>query len=528
MEFYELLSSLSRSSASAVITLSKAPSNIERFKDYLHIETEIEQKFRDALEEGKERRGIVFLCGSSGDGKSELLRRYYDQYSKVYQFHLDATHSFKPDQNAVEALNELFDSHAVSDKPLVIGINIGMMFNYLNSGAGRHNLVKDAIKKFINGERKVNHLSFVSFEDYPKFSLAAGEVGSSFISQLLERVTSSTAENPLYQAYVNDSKKHSKIEYQNYRVLQERTVQELIVKLLLQARLKYDQFFSSRSLLDFIYHLIAGGQSIFDNLFNAYSGGLVGSLSSFDPCLIRSKRIDEFVVQQSLSVKEEAFESFKASLVGQYQIEIDKYTPSTWIRAFFLLRKVDIGNGYHRLFESDFEQPLFDEYVRIWQMHHAEKPDLKMLRKFYKDSLIESLRKFANRLVSKVVKDGIYIAERNGVVISSKVDLKMDPKRISGDQSNKINFFNAYLCIDDEEIQAFPVTISFLELSERVLGGYRPNRHDKNSVVILEEVIEDITAIAGQSSSLNFHKADNSTHWSLSLEYDEFVVEDLH
>lgn len=391
MDFVSLLSTLSRSSAQAVSTLAKASDEIEAFKSYLYVVTPIEEKFISLLEEHKGSNQIIFLCGSSGDGKSELLRRNYSHFKNDYAFHLDATHSFKPNQSAIEALDELFEKHSDSGEALVIGINIGMMFSYLNSGADQHGLVKEAIGRFINGEREVNNFSFVSFEDYPKFSLAAGDVGSSFISQLLEKITSSTDENLLYKAYSNDSRKHSRVEYQNYRILQEITVQELVIKLLLQARLKYDHFFSSRSLLDFIYHLIAGGQSIFDNLFNTYSGGLAGSLSSFDPCLIRSKRIDEFVVQQSLSVKDEAFENFKTSLKDKYQTETDKYTPSTWVRAFFLLRKVEIGNGYHRSFESDFEQPLFDEYVRIWQMHHAEKPDLKMLRDFYKKSLIASL-----------------------------------------------------------------------------------------------------------------------------------------
>lgn len=527
MDFISLLSTLSRSSAQAVSTLSKASDEIEAFKSYLYVVTPIEETFVSLLDQYKGSKQTIFLCGSSGDGKSELLRRHYDRFKSDYTFHLDATHSFKPNQNAIEALDELFDRHVNSDKPLVIGINIGLMFNYLNSAAERHSDVKEAIGKFIGGERKVDTFSFVSFEDYPKFSLAEGEVGSFFISQLFKKITSRTSDNPLYQAYLNDSSKHNKIEYQNYRILQESSVQKLIVNLLLQARLKYDQFFSSRSLLDFIYQLIAGGKPIFDNLFNNQVTGLAGTLAAFDPCLIRSKNIDEFVVQQSIHVKSEEFKSFKMSLEDQYQTETDKYTPSTWVRAFFLLKEVEIGNGYHHSFESDFEQPLFDEYVRIWQMHHAEKPDLKVLRDFYKKSLIASLVKFANRLVSKVVKDGIYISERNGVVISSKVNLKMDPKRINDVQTSKINFFNAYLSIGSEEIQTFPVTISFLELAERILGGYRPNRHDKNSVVILEEVIEDITSIAGQSSSLNFHKADND-HWSLTLEHDEFVVEDLH
>ena len=74
----------------------------------------------------------------------------------------------------------------------------------------------------------------------------------------------------------------------------------------------------------------------------------------------------------------------------------------------------------------------------------------------------------------------------------------------------------------------FPVNISFLELAERILGGYRPNRHDKNSVVILEEVLEEIVSISGQTDTLHFHIINNSAHWSLTQEEDEDIVEALH
>jgi DNA phosphorothioation-dependent restriction protein DptF len=527
MDFNSLLSTLSRSSAQAVSTLSKASGEIEEFKNYLYVETEIERKLIETLESNVDAKKIIFLCGSSGDGKSELLRRNYANYSSTYKFHLDATHSFKPDQSAIEALDELFDHHQLAGMPLIVGINIGMMFNYYNSGAERHNGVKDAIGQFIAGQREVGQYSFLSFEDYPKFSLKEGEVGSSFVKQLFSKVTSASMDNPLYRAYLNDVDKHHKLIFQNYRILQEESVQGLVIKLLLHARLKFDQFFSSRSLLDFIYHLIAGGSSIFDNFFASTTSGLASTFTSFDPCLTRSKRVDEFVVQQSLKVEDVHFEAFKIAFIELYQTGFEVYSASTWVRAFYLLGDVDIGNNYHHGFAQDFSQPIFDEYIRVWQLHNSNA-DPKVLREFYDKTLIASLIKFANRLVPKTVTNGIYIGERNGVFLSADVKIRLDTKRVASANDGRIHFFNATVKVDDKTIQAFPVNISFLELAERILGGYRPNRHDKNSVVILEEVLEEIVSISGQTDTLHFHIINNSAHWSLTQEEDEYIVEALH
>jgi DNA phosphorothioation-dependent restriction protein DptF len=68
----------------------------------------------------------IFLCGSSGDGKPEILKHYYESYSNKFRFHLDATHAFKPDQSKIDALDQLLDKHHQSEKPLVIEINVEM------------------------------------------------------------------------------------------------------------------------------------------------------------------------------------------------------------------------------------------------------------------------------------------------------------------------------------------------------------------------------------------------------------------
>ena len=53
------------------------------------------------FEEVIETPQVIVVCGSSGDGKSELFRRIYASYGTKVRFHLDATHSFDPHKDAL-------------------------------------------------------------------------------------------------------------------------------------------------------------------------------------------------------------------------------------------------------------------------------------------------------------------------------------------------------------------------------------------------------------------------------------------
>lgn len=57
-------------------------------KEYLYVEQDIELDFKrlTSLRPGE----IIFLCGSSGDGKSEILTRSYASFRSKFKFHLDA------------------------------------------------------------------------------------------------------------------------------------------------------------------------------------------------------------------------------------------------------------------------------------------------------------------------------------------------------------------------------------------------------------------------------------------------------
>ena len=61
--------------------------------------------------------------------------------------------------------------------------------------------------------------------------------------------------------------------------------------------------------------------------------------------------------------------------------------------------------------------------------------------------------------------------------------------------------------------------MNFLDLIRKINRGYRPNRHDKNVIVLLEEVIESITAQVRHKDRIHITKG--SENWSLVNDIDE-------
>ena len=75
MDLIEALSILSKSSPYAVSTERQQNQNFADLKDYLYIKTDIEKDFEEKIN-NLQLGDIIFLCGSSGDGKSEILTHY--------------------------------------------------------------------------------------------------------------------------------------------------------------------------------------------------------------------------------------------------------------------------------------------------------------------------------------------------------------------------------------------------------------------------------------------------------------------
>ncbi|HHG3634656.1 TPA: DNA phosphorothioation-dependent restriction protein DptF, partial [Vibrio parahaemolyticus] len=295
MKFAQALSILSKSSPYAVSTeREQNQDHLAEYKRYIYIKTDIEADFKKALLSAKPNQ-IIFLCGSSGDGKSEILTQYSQRNKVTHDFHLDATHSFNPSQTAIQALDQRFSEFKQSNKPLVVGINVGMLGNYAEEGSEEHSDIKKVVRDFLS--RKLSKIPeqyvFLDFEDYPKFTFDAEGSASDFAEQFLKRLTAQTLDNPFYVLYDNERKSggHNRLTA-NYALLSRPAVQESLIGLLLKARLIKDQFLTARALLDFTFQLLAADGYLFDNLFSGSDNELLSRIQGFDPSNLHTRKVD--------------------------------------------------------------------------------------------------------------------------------------------------------------------------------------------------------------------------------------------
>lgn len=480
-------------------------------KSYLYIETEIERDFKRKLETLQTDQ-IIFLCGSSGDGKSAILTRYSKEYSDKAVFHLDATHSSAPHQDAITTLDQLFTKTAERQLPLIIGINIGMMGNYVEGGAEEHDIIKASMRAHLNNKATpANHI-YLDFERYPKFSFGESGPISVFAKALFMRLTAKE-NNPFRDLFEQDKHTHNDPKLNaNFSLLSMESVQDVVIDALLKSRLVKDQFMTARSLLDFIHHLLTGDGYLFDNLFAGSDNELSLRIVLFDPSALRTKQIDQFILQLKLGLIDGGFEEFKNQL-GNFGIS-DLVNPASYIRLFYLLRQADFGNNFHHSFTDDFSDLLINLYAKFWKLHSSyngtNEEQMILQKHFYSEIVLSAIHHYMNRNATHLKKHQYFIADYNGYQLAASLKIKADFTAIQSDTFDKIGYFNAYLKVEGETLSALPININLLELMLRLNQGYRPNKHDKNSIVILDEVVEKIIERANQSQTLHiFHNTES-------------------
>ncbi len=514
MKLREGLSALSKSSPYAVTTDLRADfPELDVLKEYLFVETEIERVFKNRMQ-SLEPDQILFLCGSSGDGKSEILTRYKHQFSESIDFHLDATHSFRPKKTAVDTLNDVFSKYKRNNRPLAVGINIGMLGNYAEEGSEEHDDIRQTIKQFLDTKKaEQNNCFFLDFESFPKFDLSADVRTSDFLKQLLTKVTANTDENPIFRMYQQELDSGDTILCANYQLLSITKVQDILIDLLLKARLEKDQFITARSLLDFIYILLAGPGYLFDNLFNDSDNELGMKIADFDPCALRSKNLDLFILQRQLELPSEEFEQFSHDL-REYGIKYDgeKVTKYSLVRLFYLIKDLDFSNNFHHKFRQDFNDHLIENYANFWNLnsnYEGGKTEKAILKSFYKNVVLASINRYANRNASNLHKDEFFISAHDSWQLTAELELSADYASIKESDVNKIGYFNAYIKVADKQLEPIPININLLDLMYRIVRGYRPNKHDKNTVVLLDEIVDQIVEVANASSILYLHTSNS-------------------
>ena len=413
-----IVSKLSKSSAESVHTFSKDNSSVF---DYLHTVTPVEKAYIQKLRNLEGKKSLIFLCGSSGDGKSAIIAQNKSDFECSYDFHVDATHSFKSNQTATEALDESFSKYADGERSLVVGINIGILMNYVTEGSSIHDSIKEDVSRFLDKKEDSKNTFFINFDNYSKFEFKDSKISAPFIKTIFEKITLESEKNPFYTAFSMDiARGNTSSVHQNFKLLSVPIIQDAIIELLIAINLKYDQFLTARSLLDLVYILLTAEKSLIDQIFEDETTSMMKNLKKEDPLLNRSYQLDKFILDRASNKVDEKLSSFVDGFNVLCEKEIvNEKNSSLLIRIFYLFKNKDISNNYHREFSANFDKndKLIHDFIHLVSIHHEyEDKDKKVVRAFY-DSIKKAILLYINKKDPSLVK-------KNIVIISSKGDIK--------------------------------------------------------------------------------------------------------
>ncbi|ECG8185569.1 DNA phosphorothioation-dependent restriction protein DptF, partial [Salmonella enterica] len=300
----------------------------------------------------------------------------------------------------------------------------------------------------------------------------------------------------------------------NFKLLCMPGVQHVLITQLFKARLIKDQFVTTRTLLDFLHHLLTGPGYLFDNLFNGAENDLIKKISDFDPARMHTYELDQFILRYELGLVDPELDNFLAKL-EQLHITFDRQCikpgdAASLIRLFWLLQHESVGNNYHQNFSVFFKESLFERYSDIWHLHknYTANPEQKRaLNRFYSFELIAGIQRYANRKAPELStqKEEFFLGEFGGVKITAPVALKPDWDAILKKNTAHPTCFDVHLKVGQNSLEPIRIGLNLFELLSKLNNGYRPNKYDKSAIVLLDEIVELIAEQAKSSSEIKFY-----------------------
>lgn len=412
----------------------------------------------------------------------------------------------------MQALDEVFNTFNKSSKSLVVGINIGILLNFSREGDVEHTHIKDAINSYIQTGDSQKNIVFINFEDYSKFEMIKDNVTSTFIHQLLDNVTQKLPDNPFYQAYQLDTTANAiSIQHYNFQLLCLEPIKRSIVELLVTIHLKYDQFLTTRSILDFIYTLLTGPKILIDQLFDNESNSIVENIRKEDPCLLRTAKLDSFILERTskkIDLELVKFIDSFNTIVDSPVLMLDN--PRLLIRTFYLFRHDTCGTNYHQSFKDEFHDHTTTMFLKLLHAHkkYSKTQEKALIRKFYTD-LENAIMAYANKQLPYLSEKGLLtLSEINSYAICTNIEFYPDWEAIEKHSTHLLHLFPCFLKVNNHLVGEISISLNIYRLIQAINEGYRPNKHDRNTIIIFEELIEKIIELAKVAQKLVIIKGE--------------------
>lgn len=525
-KFINKLNKLRKSSSESIDNIH----SFDDFRKYMHIirAIEIDLKAILAAVNSSDKKTLILLCGSAGDGKSHLLSYLRnsdsDNLIEGYKIFNDATESDAPDKTAIETLRdrlEDFNDENI-DNPgsnAIIAINLGVLNNFIESEyASGFSLLKEYVKNshiMISEVTKTtyvenSHFQHISFSDYHMFSLNKGEIAPEYIEALFEKIASDDENNVFYAAYTSDCSTCPLCSQcpvrMNYEFLIDSKVRHYIALMLVKVILKDKEILTTRELLNYIYDIVVAPGFDYTKFYecstnppdlflkeylkcimpsllfdNVDISAIMNKTRKYDPLLNRNEKEDDISIEYYVS--EDITKKVKAIVEGSpysavlcdpayiYTLNDDKTIKSKLFNVLIRIRDLMNETGY---------EPMFLKYISdLYNYNIGKTQKLANLYSDIKDAVI--------RWCGNEDDDNICIDDSHKS-FSIYEDIKFEPflENIpSMSETEKIEKFLPFIVAEFKNGTDTPIHIdidySLYELIEKLKSGYVQTAEDRNN-----------------------------------------------
>ena len=572
--FIEELSKLRKLSMESVEnTASFAP-----FKQYLHVVRPVEDELRTLLRRvnRENKKCLVMLCGSAGDGKSHLMSylRHADPEGLLNSFELynDATESSAPELTSIDTLYEKLapfndENYQVDDGyKMILAINLGTLNNFIESPKGQaFTKLKQYVEDneiFSSYTRKEVYISdsvfqHISFADYQVFTLKEDGVGTEFLSTLIGKVFSKTEENPFYQAYKNNDSctlcQRCPVRH-NYEFLSKPEHQQAVIKKIVEVVIKDKAIVSTRDILNLLYDIIVHPDFDYSDMckcatsevkyltkYIKYSTPmLIYEYDDISPLLncmrkhdvLKERQAEMDVAATRFHSLENIYEAFteatadtsyerlnditKIAVLGGIKPELKKLVYR------FIVRTKEFKGEY----QASTQKELLAEYIKY--LYYQQSGKEKQLKKLY-----ESTKKAIMNWDGQFDSDYICIDDSNErfwvieqLLIQSaiyKSKAVEDDEVLRFSTNVKIRFKKS--SGNDLETAEIDMDYALFEMISAMREGYRPTVQDKNKHADFVSFVQRLIEFGNKGTRIELLPKDHENEYRIIFEKNDFDYE---
>lgn len=573
-DFIVQLSKLRKLSAESVENTSA----FDPFKEYLHVQRQVEIELRDLLRKinANQKKCLVLLCGSAGDGKSHLISYLKNSDSEnllaIYEPYNDATESSEPTLTAIDTLAAKLapfndDNYMTDDSArTIVAINLGTLNNFVESEKGKK---FSQLKKYVEeneiisgytrqvGYHENSVFQHVSFSDYQVFSLCENGIGTEFLEKLLEKVFRKSMENPFYEAYVNDATcsmcQRCPVRH-NYEFLSNAIHQKAIIRRIVEVVIKDKEIVSTREVLNLLYDLMVHPDFNYATLCSCSSSDikyltnyilwttpmllnefddvspLLNAIKEHDILKFRNIVIDEDATNfHSLENIEKVFS--KATENTPYQV-LKNLTDVSVLGGIkpelkkiiyrFSIRLQEMNGEIH----ENYHQKRLNEFIRY--LYYQNSGNEKKLAKLY-----DATKKAVLCWNGQFDDDCICIDDTNEQFwLLEQLQLKSAIYKNNSTMPGKIQRFSPTIKLrfkkdmsDTTEMAEISVDFALFELISDMKDGYRPTVKDKNRHADFVSFVQRLIEFGNKSSRVVIVPKDIGKQYKIIFEENDFGYE---